>query len=179
MTDLFETGVISAKRGFAFADDRTSLVIRDEVNVQPNSDVYWFMTTKSAVAIDGNTAILSENGRKLKLEFVASDDADFSVGHAEPLPTSPKHQDDNPQLESTQRIMIHMKTGGQQTITVKLTPYDNEISTLESWNVPIDSWQIPDGEIPEKPYLSAVDGGAVPADLPGILLTARVPVLGV
>lgn len=159
MTDLFETGVISAKRGFAFADDRTSLVIRDEVNVQPDSDVYWFMTTKSAVAIEGNTAILSENGRKLKLEFVASDDADFSVGHAEPLPTSPKHQDDDPQPESTQRIMIHMKTGGQQTITVKLTPYDNEISTLESWNVPIDSWHIPDGEIPEKPSLSVINVG--------------------
>ncbi len=157
-TDLFIKGVKSGKRGFSFCDNRSSLVIRDEVNVDAGSDIYWFMLTGADVAIDGNKALLVQDGRKLELEFVSNVDAKLSVARATYLPDSPRHVEDTDN-ETVNRIMIQAKAGGEVNITVKLTPYGGGLTTVSDWNKPIDTWTIEDGEIPEKPKLDAITIG--------------------
>lgn len=156
-TDLFIDGVTSGRRGFAFCDNRSSLVIRDEVNVKADSDIYWFMLTGASVAIDGNKAILTEKGRKLELEFVSNADAELSVDLAKPLPTSPTHPEDG--KETVNRIMIKAKGSGNVNVTVKLTPYGGGLTSVSDWDKSIDEWYIEDGEIPPKPKLASVNIG--------------------
>lgn len=155
MNELFGGDTISARRGFFFTDNRNSLVIRDELNLRKASEVYWFMITGANVSIDGNTAILEQDNRRLKLEFSSSVPAEISVAPAAPLPTSPKHPED--EKESASRIAIKLSApAGEANITVKLTPYDFDGSSIEVYNTNIDSWTIPDGEIPQLPTLSEV-----------------------
>ncbi|MBQ4629674.1 MAG: heparinase II/III family protein [Clostridia bacterium] len=158
-TDLFIKGVKSGKRGFAFCDNRTSLVIRDEVNVDAGSDIYWFMLTGANVAIDGNKAILTQDGRRLQLEFTSNVDAKISVERATYLPDSPRHVEDKDN-ETVNRIMIHANAGGEVNITVKLTPYGGGLTSVSDWDKPIDTWTIEDGEIPAKPKLESINVGS-------------------
>ncbi len=156
MTDL-HFDVLSHRRGFAFVDNRKSLVIRDELNLKPNSTAYWHMMTEADVSIEGNSAILYQDGRKLKLEFDSSVPAEFTVAPAAPLPSSPVHPQDG-KLKMN-RIQIKVSGSGNANITVKLTPYDVDGSPLSDWNKSIDLWQIPDGEIPLAPKLDSIKVG--------------------
>ena len=62
VTENYADNVTSAIRGMFFTDDRTSLVVRDEITLKAdNSTVYWFVHTDAAVEIaaDGKSATLT------------------------------------------------------------------------------------------------------------------------
>ncbi len=150
--------VNSARRGFAFTDNRESLVIRDEISLAKNTDVMWFMITEADAEIDNanNTAILTQAGRQLKVEWASNADVEAIFGLAEALPTSPK-QTDNYVPGQYNRLTLKAKTSGDYTLTVKLTPMTLDGgSPISQWDTSIDSWSIPDGEIPAKPMLDYV-----------------------
>lgn len=157
MSDVLKGETTSAKRGFYFADTRQTLVIRDEMQLPKASTVYWFMTTIADVEIQGNTAILSQGGRKLRLEFASNHAAEITCAVATPLPGSPVVEGDT--VESAKRIAIKITGSASTSITVKLTPYDLEGAPLSDFDRNIDSWVLPDGEIPPAPALSAVTVG--------------------
>lgn len=153
MTGLLHD-VSSAKRGFNFTDNRTSLVIRDEVNLKKQSDVYWFMMTDAQVTCDEKGANLTQDGRSLRLDFTSNVKGEISCDVAKPLPTSP-----NPDGNSTttsKRIMIKLSGNGNVNLTVKLTPDDVTNPTpVSAYDMPISSWTVPDGEIPLPPSLES------------------------
>ncbi len=154
-TELYANNVNSSRRGFFFTDNRQSLVVRDEINLKQQSDVYWFMITGSEVSINGNTAILEQDGRRLKLEFVTdAASAEMTCDTAKALPESYQNPDDR--VETAKRIAIKMNASGTVNLTVKLTPMDIDGTGVADYNVSMDSWAIPDGEIPKKPEMSAV-----------------------
>lgn len=163
-TELYTDDAVKARRGFFFTDNRKSLVIRDEFTLKKDSEVYWFMQTAADISIVEDGAILSSEGRHLKLDFVASHDAEISYGISEPLPTSPIVAGDK--LPGMKRIAIKMKASGDSNITVKLTPYGASGSAVEEYNRSIDTWQIPDGDIPEPPVLgyATADGEPIVFD---------------
>jgi len=71
-------------RSFVFQGGR-HIVIRDEIEgLRPGDSVRWAMLSKADIAIDGNCAILSEDGKQLCAGLVASIDARFEVLSAEP-----------------------------------------------------------------------------------------------
>ena len=151
MSDVLRENTVGAKRGLFFTDNRTSLVVRDEINLETQSDVYWFMQTAADVEINGNTAILSKNGKKVKFEYTSNVATEIVVEDSKPLPTSPTVNNDI--IPNAKRIRIVAKGSGDINITAKLTPVGMADSGVEKYNIPIDSWQIPDGAIPEKPVL--------------------------
>ena len=154
MSDVLRNNASAAKRAIMLTDDRQSLVVRDEITLRQNdSDVYWFMQTDADVEIVENGAILRQLGSVMKLEFISNTAAEISVGDSVPLPTSPVVEKDS--IGGANRICIKMpKASGDVSITVKLTP-DNlwNPSTVTDYNIPIDIWNIPDGEIMHKPTL--------------------------
>ena len=78
-----------AKRGYFFTDNRQSLVVRDEINVSVNSDIYSFLITEHDVKIDGNIAIFTDandSGNTLVAEFECSNAFTLSAEPSKPLP---------------------------------------------------------------------------------------------
>ncbi|MBQ4528291.1 MAG: discoidin domain-containing protein [Clostridia bacterium] len=146
--------VSSAKRGYMFTDNRQSLVIRDEVNLTKESDVYWFMQTKADVQLDEKGATLVSDGKKLRLDFVSNASATIEVTKGVPLPTSPVEENDT--YGNFNRIIIKSHGSGMVNTTVKLTPFDINSTDVTDYDKSIDEWYVPDGAIPEKPVLDSV-----------------------
>ena len=145
-TQLYKGKVTSAKRGFFFTDNRKSLVVRDEIILNQESDVYWFMQTNAnGVKLDSDKqgALLSlTDGRQLRIDFVSSHDAQIGVEWSEPLPASPVMENDK--YPGCKRIFIKMKSDGNAHITVKLTPVKKGLYTtdVEEYDMSIDNWTI-------------------------------------
>lgn len=157
MSDVLRNNAKSAKRAMMLTDDRQSLVVRDEITLSnADSDVYWFLQTDAGIELTENGAILRQQGRVMNLEFVANTNAEISVTASYPLPTSPIFENDR--YDTANRIIIKMpKANGDVTITVKLTPGSIwNPSHVSDYNIPIDTWQIPDGEIAKKPTLDSL-----------------------
>lgn len=155
MTELLYD-VSEATRGFAFTDNRQSLVVRDELSLTKETDVYWFMQSKATGEIDGNSIILSQNGVAVKVEWTASAPIEATYEPISALPTSPQ-QLDKWNGSGIRRLALKMTTDGDADITVKITPVTlRGASTLADWDKPIEQWEIPDGELPEKPVLDSI-----------------------
>lgn len=139
MTELLRD-VNSAKRGFFFTDNRSSLVIRDEISLKKSSTLYWFMITDADVTLTENGAILTQGGKTLNLEFITNVYAEISADTAKPLPTSPSP--DGNEKEKSTRIAIKLIANSNVDLTVKLTPGDIEGTPLSNYRKAISSWSI-------------------------------------
>ena len=140
MTDVLKKNADSAKRGLLFTDSRTSLVIRDEIKLKGMSDVYWFMQTTADAEINGNTVILSKDGKKVKLEYICSNPGEIAVEASQPLPSSPIVKNDS--IPDAKRIRIHVKSDDKVSITVKLTPFGMGETDVNAYDTDIDDWEI-------------------------------------
>ncbi|MBQ4528290.1 MAG: heparinase II/III family protein [Clostridia bacterium] len=143
--------VSSAKRGYMFTDNRQSLVIRDEVNLTKESDVYWFMQTKADVQIDETGATLTQNGKKLRLDFLVDGNGTIEVTKGVPLPTSPVEKNDN--YGTHNRIIIKARGTDTVNITVKLTPYGISGSSIFDYDKSINQWSLIKQNIMEVIYI--------------------------
>jgi len=171
MTAAFKPWASKAIRGVKFTNNRNAFVVRDEVTLLNKSDFYWFAHSAKKnvayeVAEDGKSVILkgmnagNETGARLWAGIISdTPNAKFEVMECTPLPGSPTpaNQADN---------------SGFHKLAVKLTGVEGDVNLsiafvpLESGkNVPdnipkdaaIDTWSIPDGEIPKLDTLT-LDG---------------------
>ena len=166
-------GADKATRGFFYTDDRSSLVVRDEITLsKDDSTVYSFFLTDTDVAIaeDGRSAILTHsNGKQMKLEFATTGTGNATLGVSKATrellgTTSPVNhpKNDNEYFwdvedENVNRIYVKLENAsGDVAITVKLTPTDVSGSEIEEYNKSISEWTIPDGEIAVKPKEQSV-----------------------
>ncbi len=149
MSSALNNDASSALRGYFYTDERRSLVVRDEIALNDSSEVYWHMMTAADVEINDNYAILTQNGKQLKLEFVAeggetelyAEEASEVVNNA--IEDGELLEDDI--TETAKRITIKLCGSGDVNITVKLSPCDMEGgSDIEEYNKPINEWSIGD-----------------------------------
>lgn len=163
MTPLYGTDVLAAKRGYFFTDERRSLVVRDEVTFSKQSDAYWLMYTDAdAEIIDENTVILSDvknPSKKLKIEWLSSSPGVIGFEDAKPFPTSLDIPEQN-QNVGFHRLYYKISGKGASTITAKITPLDFGGSDIGLYDVNMDEWKIPDGELNDIPVLDSltIDG---------------------
>lgn len=149
LSDIYGDHVNNMQRGFMFGDDRNTLLIQDEISFkEANSDIYWFMHTKAdiEVAADGKSAVLTQNGKQLRIEFESNlSEWKIEKRTATPLETSPERpgQDAN---EEFSKVTLVGKGSGDCYITAKLIPVDARVSYPGVSYTPISQWTIPDGE---------------------------------
>ena len=126
MGEVLGNNVSSAKRGYFFTDERRSLVVRDEMQIPKQSDMYWLMYIDSDAEINGNTVILTDKeniDRKLKVEFISNIPGQIVVEDAKPFPTSPQIPVQK-QNAGYYRLYYKMSGAGTVNVTAKLTPID-------------------------------------------------------
>lgn len=158
MSDLYEDAD-KVLRGFYIGDDYTSLTVRDELELNRESEVYWFMHTRADIEIlDEKTALLSKNGKSIVLQLETdAQDYTLSVMDAVGLPTSPtvEGQEANAGI---QKIAIRLTGTGSMNLTVRMSPQRTEAVP----DVPVSQWKAPGGtHQPDKEdygYQLYVDG---------------------
>ena len=166
LTDAY-SGAEEYRRGYKMDNNRRSFTVRDEITlVSPNSEVYWFMHMPAGVEVSYTDygALLTQNGKQMKLEFTANA-ADFELGDmpAEPLETSPAVEGaaDNSNFK---KLYAKMKATGNLTIQMRITPANEPAGDTMMEDIPIADWSIPDGTVPALPQLAEIEVGGKPLE---------------
>ncbi|MBR3761782.1 MAG: discoidin domain-containing protein [Lachnospiraceae bacterium] len=161
LTEAYSVNASKVNRGLQLTDNRRSLVIRDEITLKKeNSEVYWFMLSDADIEIEGNTATLTKNNKKLKMEYIATDAEGNTVEATEftYAVAAPLHEETTfVNAETAKRIAIKFNASGDLNITVKLTPDTVYNPTaVGEYNKSIAEWSIPDGELLVAPKLDSL-----------------------
>jgi len=125
MLDAYENyGATSAKRGLVLFDNRSRVLVRDELTCSSASELYWFAHTRAEISIseDGKTAELTQNGKTLLAQIAQPSNAVFTVMDAVPLPTSPESHADEYDRGNAQKLVIHLTDVTSVNISVVFTP---------------------------------------------------------
>ena len=170
LTDAYRNDVNSYKRGFYFGDDRTTLIVQDEVELcKPNSKFYHFLHTEGDITIlDDHTAQVVQNGKKLRLEvYCDAPDWKLEVRDTAPLFSSMTHSAEYSR-DAFKKLAIVGTATGKLNISVKMIPEDGRAYPSYTF-MPMSEWTIPDGEIVESATLDyiMVNGKVIDGFKPG------------
>lgn len=151
--------VVSAKRAMALINDRTSFLVQDEIKTNDDGYFVWFAHTATNVTLseDGKTAVLDSNGKKLHVQILSPANASFTAGPDEPLPTSPQLEEQTASFKKdTTKLSIHVRNTNDVTFSVLMTPLRDGVNIEDKIPevTPIDTWTIPEGEIPTVDTIS-------------------------
>lgn len=127
-------------RGYLLTDNRRTLTVRDEIKLMGESELHWFMHTKGDIRIiDNNTAIIYQDGKQLKLQFITSSDtAELKAVAAEPMPETPEFT--NTENTEFSKIDYQISGSGNVSITVKMSLVGEIGSDTGVDDVPISEW---------------------------------------
>lgn len=183
LTDVYgykntgEQDVTSYKRGFFLTDNRYSLIVQDELELaKPNSTFHSFfhVTENGVITInpDGKSATVEKGGEIL--DFTVICDADewklekWDAEYIDPSMNRNLLTDDPNAMEkdrsSISKLAIVGKDSGKLNISVKMSVRNKGREYTEHTFVPMDLWQIPDGELPKYPYLDSVSINGISFD---------------
>lgn len=150
LSDVYDGQVSEYIRGFYYGEDRRSLVVQDEIELsQDENDIYWFLHTKGDIDIDdsGKSATITQNGKKLRVE-VYCDASSWTLSKQNAEYIYPEMQRENEDDRSAySKIALVGKGSGKINISAKLFVEDDGNLYDEAEFVPIENWEIPDGEI--------------------------------
>ena len=133
MTDAYDTlGATSVVRGMALMDNRSRILLRDEVRCSTATELYWFAHTKAAVTIseDGKTAELTIKDKTLLAQIASPSNAVFTLMNATPLSTSPNPSGQNSN-SGIQKLTIHLTGVKSADIAVVFTPLTGDAGEKE------------------------------------------------
>ncbi|MBR4308552.1 MAG: heparinase II/III family protein, partial [Oscillospiraceae bacterium] len=125
MLDAYDNyGVTQSKRALVLFDNRSRVLIRDELKINSSTTVYWFAHTEAEITIsaDGKTAELSKNGKKLIAQIAEPSNATFTSMTADPLSTSPASVSGENSREGFRKLVICLKNVTSANIAVVFTP---------------------------------------------------------
>lgn len=130
ITEAYESrGVSSVKRGFALLNNYGSLLIQDEIQSSSPIEAYTFMHTKASIEIaeDGKSAVLSQDGKKLRVKLLSPSEGTLLDMPAEPLPSSPQPPEakDNSMYR---KLAVHVENVKSPVISMLITPYQEDSS---------------------------------------------------
>lgn len=154
LTPAYADYVNKARRGYKLADDRRSVIVRDEIDFKKDkNEFYWFMHTKADVEIvDNKTAILTLNGKQVKA-MIDTDlpDYELKVMDAVPLETSPQFEAQNKNAGVRKLTVYSKNTSNSNYVQIKLIAMTDPCISAPAENVSLDSWTIEDGDMLEIP----------------------------
>ena len=125
MTDAYDTlGATSVVRGMMLMDDRSRVLLRDEITCSTATELYWFAHTKATVTLseDGKTAELVLKDKTLLAQIASPSNAVFTVMDAAPLSTSPNPSGQNAN-SGISKLSIHLTGVKNANIAVVFTPH--------------------------------------------------------
>jgi hypothetical protein len=118
--------------------------VQDEITgLQPGTPVRWQMPTRAAVAVQGGTAVLQQEGQELRLVVLAPDKLTWSVAPAEPPPDA--FNAPNPGV-SMLSFTATAPADGALRLAVMLGAKGESVPTLKA----LAEWKAPDEPVNRK-----------------------------
>lgn len=147
------------KRGIMLGDDRRSVTIRDEIELnEGDNEIYWFMHTSISNKItylDDNTLVMDYKDKKVKLMFVTNADS-YEVFEGECIQLGLEPSPEQKSINSLKRLTIKMNAKDSVYLQVKLIPLDDPLASEPIADTPLRQWSIPDGELRKLPYINSI-----------------------
>jgi hypothetical protein len=146
----------AGRRGVQLTPGREQVIVQDEFDLKSAGDAYWFMHTKAEIAVaeDGRSVDLTQNGKHMNLTLVSNDAAlKFEVTKAQTMEWETEQYPSlvipgqNTNL-GVQRLVVHSKNKKDFKMMVVFTPQAIPgLPVVLPEYKPLDEWDIPDGEL--------------------------------
>ena len=131
----------AAKRGLMLTDNRSRVLVRDEVTLTEASTLYWFAHTPATVTIaeDGKSAVLDIDGTKMLARIVeAPTEAKFEM--MDKVSVAEEGVIDN-LTDGKQKLAIHLENQtGNVAIAVEYVPLVGESVPELGASLPLADW---------------------------------------
>lgn len=151
LSEAYQDFADEVKRGVGLINNRSSVIVQDEIRTNGPSEIYSTFHTDAEVEIsaDKKSAILTQNKKRMKVDILAPQNAELIVGAAEPLTSSPKPPVPNQNNGNTKKIQVHVDNALNPTVSVLFTPLIGEqpIPALPKL-IPLAEWEIYKNERP-------------------------------
>lgn len=129
LTDAYSESATSVKRGYALVDNRNAFLLQDEITVKKSCEVYSFMHTEADIEVsdDGKSAILSKNGKQMKVRLLGPDNATLAAMECEQLP-GPEEKVIAAGTDNSiyKKLAVKANVSSAATISLLVTPYYGE-----------------------------------------------------
>lgn len=148
LTDAYdEMGASRVWRGITLINNRTQMLLQDEISTESGSEVWWFMNIHEETEVefydDGKSVILTKNGKQLNVRILNPNIGSFLLQEGSPLSTSPSPFG---QSLTDKKLAIHLSNVTDVTIPVLFTPITQsgmvinlpEVSPLEISTWPLE-----------------------------------------
>jgi hypothetical protein len=133
----------TVQRGLQLLENRHDVLVQDEIKTTKPSVVWWFMHTKAQIAVDasGQSAILSQGGKRLWARIIGLDGAKFTVMDAKPLASSPNPAGQNVNA-GIRKLTIQLTNVTEARIAVLFVPLDTGQNPPTQWPAlkPLAEW---------------------------------------
>lgn len=142
ITDLTEayapSGANKVVRGMKMIKDKECVIIQDEISLDSPGEIYWFAHSRGQidVASDGKSAIVTVGSERLWVKLL-SEEGQFTVMKAEPLPTS-KNVPGASANNDFRKLSVHLTNTKDTTISVAFIPLKNG-EAAPSWTPSVTS----------------------------------------
>lgn len=172
----------SVQRGFKLTNNRTAVIVQDEIKTKEPADIWWFMHTTRDIEVteDGKSATIKGAYKNLKISLLADTPGIFSVMSATPMETSPQNSEQNKNL-MFKKLAFHAENVTDITIPVLMQfviPVEGFEEELSVPLVPLAQWTLDETGASEKPMLTSitVDGAELSGFKPDrYVYTYRIP----
>jgi len=163
MTNAYTPALTGVKRGYALVNGRNTFIIQDEITNSTPADIYSFYHTGALVELsaDKKSAVLSQNGKKLKATVASPANAKFEIMKAETLISEYAGGGQN-ENAGIQKLAIKLEDAVSPTISVVFRPLYDGVPELEMPELlPHSAW---DMYYTESASLSLLSAGGVPVE---------------
>lgn len=158
MTSAYADNATSVKRGFKLTNNRSMIVMQDEIHANEPIDLYWFMHTTCDVNVseDGRSAVIKGKYRDMYVYLLNDIDGSFSVMDAVPLATSPVVPNQNKNTRY-KKLVFHSDNVKDATIPIAFSFDIPGIELNEMYHPdvkPINEWILDPVVEEDVPFLS-------------------------
>lgn len=134
----------SAKRGIRLTDNRSRVIVQDEIRTKSPSELYWFATTEADITIsaDKRSVLLEQQGKRLWINIMEGPaDAQFYYTDTVPLESSPAPVGNSKNPVPGHRLTLHMENVSDMTLAIEFVPLaDGETAPASGTVVPLANW---------------------------------------
>lgn len=136
---------IDIKRGFYFDRVNKSVLLQDEIVLDKESDIWWFVHTEADITLseDGKTAVFTIGEKQLNVKLLGTNDYSFKVMDAKPFDTSLAVAEQNLN-EGIKKLAININNVHNAMIRVSFTPQGLQEGAFRE-EIPIDCWSLSEG----------------------------------
>lgn len=158
LTSAYKDNALSARRGIMLTNDRSMIIVQDEIKGRGEMDVFWFMHSEKDIKVspDGRSARICGEKRDAIVKILGDVEGSFTVMDSVPLPTSPVN-DYQRDLSPITKLVFNAKGTTDLTIPIAISfvlPGKEATNNIYPEVKKLDDWNLSDNISIELPKLT-------------------------